>query len=84
MHHLSEWLDPQARGLTPYRVQFRRPASAPVPSMRAEGLHYHHPERLEKAVVWASDIAGIPQVLIYHYGRDWGDLTVLPVEGERL
>jgi len=79
---LYEWLDPRARGLTPYRVQFRRPASARVPSLLGEGLQYRHPERLEKAIVWASDLAGIPEVLIYHYGREWSDLTVLPTEGE--
>jgi hypothetical protein len=77
MRHLAVWLDPQRRGLTPYPVQFSRPASAFVPALLAEGLQYHHPERVEKAVVWAADAGGLPAVLAYHYGREWSDVVVL-------
>ena len=77
MKHLACVMHPRARGLTPYRVVFRRAQSPPVPSMRDEGLWYTHPEREETAIVWAQDEAAIAAVLTYHSPHSWSHLRVL-------
>ena len=40
MRHLACVLHPRERGLTPYRVVFRRAQSPPVPSLWDVGLWY--------------------------------------------
>lgn len=77
MRHLAREMHPQAHGLTPYRVAFRRAESHPLPSMRDEGLWYRHPEREETAIVWAQDAASIAAVLTYHYRDSWRHLRLL-------
>jgi len=77
MHHLACVLPPRERGLTPYRVAFRRAESPPVPSMRDDGLWYTHPERDETAIVWAQDEAAIAEILTYHSPHSWRHLRVL-------
>ena len=77
MQQLACVLYPRERGLTPYRVAFRRAASPPVPSLRDAGVQYRHPEREETAMVWAQDEASIAAVLTYHYRDSWSHLQVL-------
>ena len=76
MRHLAREMHPQAHGLTPSRVAFRRATSHPVRSMLDEGLWYRHSEREETAIVWAQDEASIPEVLTYHYQHSWSHLRV--------
>ena len=78
MKHLACVMHPRARGLTPYRVMFRRAQSHPIRSMLDEGLWYTHPEREDTAIVWAQDAASIAAVLTYHYQDSWSHLRVLP------
>lgn len=78
VQHLSTELHPRDHGLTPYRVTFTRAQSHPLRSMLDEGLWYAPPERIETAIVWASERSAIPQVLTYHYQDTWSELTVLP------
>ena len=76
MHHLACVLHPRERGLTPYRVAFRRAESPPVPSMRDDGLWYTHPERDETAIVcrrqkitgrcWLCDRRRIHSLMMLH------------------
>ena len=77
MHHLACVLHPRERGLTPYRVAFRRAESLPGPVLRDDGLWYTHPERDETAIVWAQDEAAIAAILTYHYPHSWSHLWVL-------
>jgi hypothetical protein len=77
MRHLACVLHPRERGLTPYRVVFRRAQSPPVPSLWDDGLWYTHPERDETAIVWAQDEAAIAAVLTYHSPHTWSHLRVL-------
>jgi hypothetical protein len=69
--------------LTPYRVAFTRPESGSVPSLLSEGVIYHHPERVETAVVWAENEDAIAEVLSYHNPNTWSDLTMLPTHTQR-
>ena len=77
LHHLACVLHQRERGLTPYRVAFRRAESPPIPSLRDDGLWYTHPERDETAIVWAQDEAAIAAVLTSHYRDNWSHLRVL-------
>ena len=77
MHHLACVLHPRERGLTPYRVTFRRAESPPVPSLRDDGFWYTHPEREETAIVWAQDAASLAAVLTSHDRDSWSHLRVL-------
>ena len=77
MHHLACVLHPRERGLTPYRVAFRRAQSHALRSMLDEGLWYRHPEREETAIVWAQDAASLAAVLTYHDRDSWSHLRVL-------
>jgi hypothetical protein len=77
MLHLSISLYPREAGLIPHHVTFTREQSPPVKSMLDEGVIYHHPERQEKAIVYAKDEASISDVLNYHYRRSWNRLQVL-------
>ena len=76
MTHLSEWVNPREKGLTPYNVAFTLAKSAPLRSMLEVGIVYRHPECRINAVVWAKDQASIADVLRYHYRERWSDLVV--------
>jgi len=77
MQHLAREMAPQAHGLTPYRVTFRRAESHPIRSMLDKGVWYTHPAREETAIVWAQEEASIAEVLTYHYRKSWSNLRVL-------
>lgn len=45
--HLALVINPRAAGLHPYALVFHRPESAPVRSLRDEGIVSAHPARTE-------------------------------------
>lgn len=75
MQHLSEKLNPKSMGLKPFKVSFKRPESCLVSSMLEEGIAYKHPARTQTAIVWAESIDNVPEVLRYHYGTNWSDIS---------
>ncbi len=77
LRHLSVVSDPQHHGLTAYHIKFTLEESGLVPSLLDDGLRYRHPERDEEVICWAQEPSAIPEVLTYHYERQWSKLEMI-------
>ncbi len=81
--HLTRETGQLQHGYEPFHITIRRPESMNAKAINQEGIFDKHPQRQEEMVVWAKDVPDITNTLNYHYGRSWGDITIVEDQERR-
>ena len=81
--HLMRETSPLQHGYEPFHITVSRPESPNARLKLSERMGFKYSQREEEVIVWAKNIPDITNTLNYHYGRSWGDITIVEDQERR-